>query len=239
VGRQTCKEDEVPLDVDVTREHVRLSASAAAALRHGIQALEDHLSMHGIDDATLHVRLTSADDGAIDVRATLEASGLMLVRNVQDQDAAYGLTRMFSELRDEASFAELEPTMVPGEGTPWADVSARLRALAHHEVHRAEDLGDLPAGLVEADDLADEILTARLENGADEDPGALMPRLRASLRRKIEDQIARAARADGDVSLDAPADPVAAAADGTPVEEDPYAFHMPDETRLKNEDLIG
>jgi hypothetical protein len=113
-----------------------------------------------------------------------------------------------------------------------------LRALAQHSVHRAVDLGDLPAGAIDPDDLADEVLAARLEIREGEGASRpLMSRLRASLRRKLIERIDTYAERQNDVALSEPAD--AAAVEGTPIEEDPYAFNQPDETRLKNEDLIG
>jgi hypothetical protein len=227
----------VRFDVRWTLDRVRMRATAWAALRHGIQALEDHLASQGFDDAELDLHIGSSEEGAADLKATLRVRGITVVRNAQDLDEAYGLTRLLADLRDDPALDDAAPTPIPGFGEPWALVTSQLQALAHHAVHRAVDLGDLPAGAIDPDDLADEVLTVRLESRDDGSSRPLMSRLRAELRRRLNERIDRLAERQDDVALDAPADPVVAS--GSLIEEDPYVFDQPDETKLKNEDVIG
>ena len=224
-------------DVRWTLDHVRMRATAWAALRHGIQALEDHLTSLGFEDAELELQIGSSPEGAADLKATLRVGGATIVHNAEDLSAAYGLTRLLADLRDDPALDEVEPSPTPASGEPWALVTGQLRALAQHAVHRAVDLGDLPAGAVDPDDLADEVLAARLESREEDASRPLMSRLRAGLRRRLIERIDTYAESENDVALAAPAD--REAVEGSPIEEDPYAYNQPDETRLKNEDLIG
>ena len=228
----------MPLDVEVVREHVHWTAAAAAALRHGIQSLEDHLARCAADDADLFVEVTGERDGAADIQVRLTVGGRLIVRNVQDNDLAFGFTRVSRQLLEEVEHT-LERATAPPSDEPWHQLAARVTALAHHEVHRAIDLGDAPAGALDPQDLAEEVLASRIhDRNRSAGSPASWESLRRALRAALEGRLSQLGeRATDELSLEAPADRFAA--EGTPIEEDPYSFSQPDETPLKNEDLIG
>jgi hypothetical protein len=226
----------VPLDVEVVREHVHWTAAAAAALRHGIQSLEDHLASCGADDAELRVHASAERDRAVDLRAQLLVGGRLVVCNVQDIDLVWGVTQLMRQLLDELQHTLERATSPPGEG-PWSRWAARVTALAHHEVQRVVDLGDAPAGAIDAADLAEEVLAAHVRETNGGGVATSWDSLRRALRAALDDRLARLWDRTDELSLEAPAD--ALAAEGNPIEEDPYAFTVPDEGPLRNQDLIG
>jgi hypothetical protein len=134
----------------------------------------------------------------------------------------------------------LERATTPPPDEPWHEIAARVTALAHHEVSRAVDLGDAPAGAIDPQDLADEVLAGRVHESTNgrPHPSPSWESLRQGLRVALEDRLARLAeRAEDELSLEAPVDRVAA--EGASIEEDPYAFSQPDDKPLTNEDLIA
>lgn len=221
------------LDVTLVREGVKWSKDAAAAFRHGVQALEDHLLGLGIDDAELEVRIhREANEG--DIHAVLRIGPERLDCNAEDLDLAYGLTRVLEELRELASPERL----LTGDGpvldadAPWEGMLDTVIAMASRMVTQTVDLGDLPPGAVDPRDLADDALVTVLEQ-----PDRSMRAVRAALREQLERRIDRWADRAVDLELDAEA--VATSAPMTGVEDDPYYEYLqPDEARMRGEDML-
>ncbi|MEQ1571230.1 MAG: hypothetical protein ABMA64_36725 [Myxococcota bacterium] len=215
------------LDVRVHRSGVPWSSDAAMALRHGVQDLEDHLLGLGLAGA-LELRVRSTG-GTGDIHAVLHLGDDRLDANAEDPDLAYGLTQALERLR---SLASPQRVLVDdGRGprlhadAPWEDLLATVVATATHWVTRAVDHGDLPAGVVDPRDLADEALADVLDS-KDRDMRAVRERLRAHL----DQRIARAAQEQGDLQLDDPGD--------RSLGDDGWDYRQPDEVPPRNTELL-
>jgi hypothetical protein len=225
----------VPLDVTLVRERVKWTREAAAAFRHGVQALEDHLLGLGVDDADLDVRVRrTANEG--DIHAVLRIGPDRLDCNGEDLDLAYGLTQVLSRMRELASAERL---FDDGRGpvldadAPWEGILDTVVAMASRLVTLAVDVGDLPPGAVDPRDLADDAIVVVLEQ-----PQRTMRAVRRELRAQLERRIGDWTNRMYDVELDA-------VDDGRPkpmtaVEDDPYyEYAQPDEGPLRHEDTLN
>ncbi|MEQ1505866.1 MAG: hypothetical protein ABMB14_26765 [Myxococcota bacterium] len=225
----------MPLDVTLVRDRIAWSSAAATAFRQEIQTLEDQLLAVGIDDATLDVKVRSNDGGEGDIHAVLKIGPDRLDANGQDPDLAYGITQVFEQLRSIASPERLFDDgrgPVAGTDAPWEDILATVVATASHLVTRAVELGDLPPGVVDPRDLADDALVDVLENGE-----RTMRAVRSHIRRHLELRIDQWGVRKDDVELDALANPQSPRISA--VEDELYEYDQPDETALRESDVLN
>lgn len=191
----------MPLDVRIVRGEVTWTSAAAAAFRHGVQDLEDHLLGMGIDDAELDVRVR-ANQGGGDIHAVLRIGEDRLDVNGEDPDLGYALTSALERLRELASPQRVlvddgrGPTL--GADAPWEDMLSTVVAMATHLVTRAVDHGDLPPGAVDPRDLADDAIADLLE-----DKDRSMRALRKLLAQHLEKRIVSWSNRADDLELDA------------------------------------
>lgn len=222
------------LDVTLSRESLHWSSDAAAAFRHGVHDLEDHLVGLGVDRADLEVHVRSTA-GEADIHAILTVGRLRVDANAEDIDPSLAIGRLFDQLLDGAGVERLADGPVSAAEGPWDETYERLVASSHHMVARAVDLGDLPAGSVDPSDLADDALVGAMEEAtAERRPSfrELRSRVAALLSVRIDEIRGRA----GDVELDGPAGaPRLETADDDVV----FQYLQPDAGVTRNEDLLS
>lgn len=222
------------IDVTLVRERISWTGVAATTFRQEVQALEDHLLGLGIDDARLDVKVRANGGREGDIHAVLTIGPDRMDANGEDPDLVYGITQVFEQLRAVASPERLFDDgrgPVVGAEAPWEDILAVVVATASHLVTRAVELGDLPAGVVDPRDLADDALVEVLEQGE-----RSMVAVRRQLRRQLERRIDRWGLQKDDVELDAPSNAVSPTL--SEVEDELYAFDQPDETALRGGDML-
>jgi hypothetical protein len=232
----------MPLDVTVVRQPVDWNRAASAALREGVESLEDHLIGLGSDDLDLRIEVRKLPARLASVQADLVLPFETISRHGEEADLPLLLTRVLDGVRDEptperlarAGASPREPSP-SGTDDPWAGLKTDLDVIAHREVAHAVEFGDIPAGWVEASELADEAIVEAMSQTGGEPPSlrVLAKRVRALLTHRIR----TAAQEAGDVFLDevAPTGDVSEAM----VQDDFYDFRIADEAPLRVEDLVG
>jgi len=234
----------MPLDLVVVREHVRWSGDASAALREGVEELEDHLIELGYDDLELRIQVQGRPAGLAAVQADLGLPIEPISRHAEDLDLSLLITRVLDDVRGEvtrerlAQGGALPRPQPPDDADPWTAVLRDLYAIAHREVTQAIDFGDLPPGWVDTTDLTDQAVLESLDVAVD---GAGPPSLRELARRVrglLRERIyaARVASAE-DFPLDEVVDRVDPSEDAA--QDEYYEFRVVDEAPLRGEDVVG
>lgn len=173
------------------------------------------------------------------IHAVLSVGTSRIHANAEDLDPARAVERVFDQLVNDAQVtvlaAALDPTTPADEG-PWEEMYARIVAAAHHMVTRAVDLGDLPAGVIDPSDLADDALVGAFEDEVVGSPaGPTFRDLRARVATLLSNRIGEYASRAGDVELDRPVTEVPNAAG---VEDEVFEYMQPDEPRLRVGDQL-
>jgi hypothetical protein len=215
---------------------VRWTSDAAAAFRHGVQSLEDHLLGLGVDEAELDVRVEGVAGGEAALHAVLKVGPDRMDSNAEEIDLPYGLTQVLEQLREVASVDRLFDDgrgPVTGADAPWEDILETVVAMATHLVARAVDTGDLAPGSVDPRDLADDALVTVLE--AQDRSMRAVRAVRASLARELEKRILGEGDRQDDVDLDAV---IPGEARSMHDPDDVYGFGEPDEAPMREQDIL-